>query len=329
MDVLEIILNIIKNLLKMKKIFIYIAALFFISACTNNEVEIKYQLNTEIDGIDLVENLTNPYDNILFFPAGKVDPDYNVRTRQVIYDNDGNIVHQDSILSESFYDKVKFKCTLEPGIYSVITIVDIVYNKQDFCWTFQDFKKLSTANLTIGDKVPTSYGILAFHKDLINITNQSQSIKITPEHLGALYVINFSNVDYSKIKYIYYRYDLNPDTYQLTTNTYTLNGSFISTYKWDNLGKYTGWFGYAYLLPNSNLELKFTTYNTSNVALGSYSIPLTVVAGNHKIVELNMTKLTSSITPLYQIQSNSNILNVSQDKSNLRNKMIYTVQETK
>lgn len=303
--------------------------MFFISACTNNEVEINYQFNTEIDGIDLVESLTNPYDNTVFFPSGKVDPNYSVRTRQVIYDDEGAIVNQDSIFSESFYDKVKFKSILAPGIYTVITVVDVVYNKLDLNWTFKDIKKLSTANIIIGDKVPSSNGILGYHKDEINITNQSQSLTIIPEHLGALYVINFTNVDYSKIKYIEYKYDLNPDTYQLTTNTFTHNGNYYYINKWDNLGKYIGWFDYAYLLPNSNLLLKFTIYNTSNVALGSYSVPLNVVAKNHNIVKLDMTKLTSSITPLSQVKSNSNILKVFRNKSIYSDKMIYSVEKTK
>jgi hypothetical protein len=303
--------------MKMKKIFAYLTVILFLTACNNAEIGIKYKLTAVIDGTSLVSSLVNPYDNTNLFPVGKVETNYNVRTTYLIYDKAGLLVDQESILTESFFDNVTFSKNLEAGNYTVVTIMDIVYNKLDLDWTFSNLSKLETANITMGVKVPSQNGILGFHKELVTITNESKSLSFTPQHLGALYVIHFDNVDYSKIRYVNFRYDLNPDTYQINSNNFAAIGTYYNSQIFDNEGKYTGDYEYEYLLPNTNLALNYTLYDLNNNLFDglTYTVHMDIIAGQHKLLEMDLTKSTNTTTPLSQVKSSTNILNVSHNKS--------------
>lgn len=319
----------------MKKVLIYITVFLLFSACTNNEVGIKYQLTTVIDGTDLVANLKDPSNNTDFFPVGKVDtydPNYSVRTTYLVYNNAGLLIDKDSILTESFFDKVTFSMNLEAGTYTVITIMDIVYNKQDYDWTLSGLSKLGTANITMGTYYPAFYGILGFHKELVTITNESKSLSFTPQHLGAMYVILFDNIDYTQIRYINFQYHLNPDTYQITSSNVSHIQNMDRNSTVDDEGKYTGVYEYAaYLLPNTNLELNYTLYDLNNNPFDGliYTVPLNIIAGQHKILEMDLTQNTHTISPLSQVKSGTNTLNVSHNKSISIDKMKCFVRKSK
>lgn len=315
----------------MKKILFYLSVLFFISSCSNNEIGIKYQLTTVVDGTDLVANLINPYDKANFFPDGKVSTNFNVRTTYLIYDNGGSLIDQKTLFSESFFTKNTFSNNLDAGTYTVISIMDIIYNNADFDWTIKDLTKLSTANITTVGKVPSQYGILGYHKELITITNQGKKLSMIPQHIGALYVIHIDNVDYSKIRYVYYKFTISPDTYQISTN----NASTINTYyydnKWDNQGIYTGYYDYAYLLPNFNLNINYERYDTNNKSIdnGLYTISQSIVAGNHQVLNIDISQNMYNNSALSRIKSNINILNIARDKSISINKLGYSTCKTK
>lgn len=311
----------------MKKIITYITVLCIFTACNNDEIGIKYKLTEVIDATGLVSDLVNPYDNTNFFPIGKVGTKFAVRTTSLIYDNDGTLVEKDTVLSESFNDKVTISKMLEAGDYTVVTVVDIVYNDNDWCWKFNDLSKLSTANITLAGKVLSKYGILGFHKEVVKISAEEKSLSIEPEHLGAMYVIYYSNINYSTIRYIYIKYDYNPDTYLFKSNSFIASGTYFNDETLDDEGKYSGYYTNAYFLPNSALKYEFNLYNLNNSSLGDYTIPFAIVSGEHKIVTIDLSQLTFDISPLSKIKTN--ISDIVRNKSISIDKMGYSLKTNK
>jgi hypothetical protein len=307
---------------KMKKEIFYILGLIILVSCENSDdVTIKYSLKATINGLSLVENLTDPYDDDEFFPDGDVASGYNVRTKYLIYDEDGSLVKEDSLYSDSFSDEVSFSETLEQGTYTVVTIMDIVSDDGTF-WDCSNCSNIENAKITMGNYVPNWKGVLGYSKEQV-LLNEKKDISITPTHLGALYVIHFSNIDNSTIRYVYYNYDLQPNTFQIYTEMYkSLEPLEYAWGLWNDYGIYTGYYTYAYLLPTDELDLKFTLYDEDlNAISTTYAIPLEVVAGEHKLLTIDLAALTFGFSTLTEAQktksptistSNQNEINIDE-----------------
>jgi len=311
----------------MKKIITYIAVLCIFTACNNDEIGIKYELTAVIDGTSLVENLVDPNENANFFPLGKLETNYSVRTTYLIYDDEGSLIEQEDVISESFFDKVTVSKMLEVGTYTVITVMDVVYKEQDCYWKFDGLTNIESASITLSDNVPDNYGVLGFHKEIVSITNGGKSLSIIPEHLGALYVTTFYNVDYNRIRYIYHKYDLNPDTYQMNTNNTSRVNTLYANNLWNNGGTKKGVYYTAYLLPNNSLDYDFELLDINQNSINTYSIPFDVVAGDHKNVTIDLSQLTFDISPLSKIKTN--ISDIVINKSISIDKMGYSLKINK
>lgn len=276
----------------MKKGLIYIIGLLFLVSCNNqDEVGIKYELTAEVDASGLVSKMINPYDNVDFFPDGKVKTGFSVRTKYLIYDENEKLIEEDSAFNSSFNVKTSFAKLLTPGLYTIVSIVNVVSDEGTF-WGFSDLKDLNSAKVVLGDYIPLSHGIIGIHKETVDI-KEKKSISFEPKNIGALYVVNFSNVDISKIRYIDFGYDINPDVFKINTKEYKYSAPFYSVNKsWDNKGYYNDYYYYMYLLQSDELDFKFTLYDVNkNDISGTYSIPIKVVAGEHLLLGLDLEAL--------------------------------------
>lgn len=283
----------------MKKGLIYIIGLLFLVSCNNqDEVGIKYELTAEVDASGLINKMINPYDNVDFFPDGEVGSGLSVRTKYLIYDESEKLKIEDSIFTNSFNIKTNFTELLEPGNYTIVTIVSIVSDKGMY-WDFRNLNDLKTARIVIGNYVPSENGILGIHKEIVSI-NEKKSITILPKHVGSLYVVKFMNANKSLIRYIYYSYKLEPNTYQIYSNENKIfDPKYYAHNTWDNESTYSGFYDYMYFLPTEELKFNFILYDINNNAISdTYSIPMKVIAGEHKLLGIDLKTLQYDFSDL-------------------------------
>jgi len=298
---------------------IIILLILFFTSCSGDEVQKNYQLSVQVNNYSLVQSLVNPYDNTNFFSNGAVDDGYAVRTTFLLYDSSGSLVSQVSTIKSSFSENVSVSKVLENGQYTVISIVDVVYNNLDYCWTFKNLSNLSSASITMASKIPGINGILGFHKDVVTINGSAINLSVAPQHLGALYVFDICNVNYSTIRYVAYKYYLTPDTYLINTGTFSTSGSYYSSDTFDDGGVYSEYYDYKYLLPNSKLAIEDDTYDKSNKLIkGPLCSYANVAAGQHKILKIDIGNSTYISTTLASVKSSSSLINKSYLKTNNR-----------
>jgi hypothetical protein len=282
----------------MKKtiILLPVCLILFLCSCNNEELTFHYELKASVSSASLVTGLVNPYDNNSFFPNNCLNTDFQFVTDFLIYDAEGSQVSHKSWQSETFGISDPVSDYLERGTYTLITLEHIVYGSTsftDYAWKPENLSTLESAGITLAE-YNDQYGLLGYDKQTVQIDDSSQAITITPTHLGALYVIVFDNIDYSKIRYIKYSQEMDPDTYRFSTDEYSRDSLFSFGATLDTEGKYTAYYTYAYLLPNSGLQLTYSLYSTDSTCVGSGTVNMIVQKGVHRVVDIDVNEATYS-----------------------------------
>ena len=184
----------------MKKIiYAYFVAVFFLSACNNEEIRIDevvkiptytltYGVNTQSAFDEL--NTTNDVKNRLLSGT------YSIGTYLFLYNQSGNLVASDSLYSKTFDMSVFTFTGLPNGKYTAITINMLVDadedNSSDF-WVLVGKEKLST--LEISSKYTTAYwyGSIGLSTDIIDLKSD-YSKNISPKAIGSKIHVEFHNL---------------------------------------------------------------------------------------------------------------------------------------
>jgi hypothetical protein len=291
--------------MKMNKLITKITALLLLvfCSCENYEEDMlkkyftgedtkvedaSYSLYVDINTMPLVQNLINPNGNVAYFVDGAVNSSYEVRTRFYIYDSNGNYVNMYYSYGSTFNQTVAVESVLPAGKYTLVTVVDISSGQADHVWSVANDYSLSTAKITLGGYSPMLYGILGFNKQTITLS-QNSSLDITPVHLGSLYSICFSNVDYTTIRYIYYAMNIDPDSYTFDTKVFSRDQSYYQHNELDYANMYTSYYTTAYLLPKSGLVLNYQAEDVYKSIVGTaQTISITSGSNSHKNITINV-----------------------------------------
>lgn len=299
-----------------KILFILTLALFSFSACEteNGEIFVQFFVDYEegetpvynqpvsiyVDNSQLVNTLTDPYDNTPMFPSGDVQTPYQVRTNILIYNEYGVLIDNFTVYRANFNSEASYSLELEPGSYTAVAITDLSYNNTDNVWKIIDQNDLANLSITFANKYAPGYmGIVAARQQDFEVSNNSVNLDISPTHLGAYTVIYFNNFDYTKYRYLYYVLEFNPDDYRFSTRVYSRKLSLNNTEELDFEGKYNAYYVYKYLLPKTNLTLQYVTMDVNrNYMTTMNSATFNSTANQHRQLNVNVTTFTSSSSAL-------------------------------
>lgn len=275
----------------------------------------EYEVNMYVYNEGLVNTLQNAYDGEPWFDNNSLTGNDMVRTNILVYNENGTLVDIQTHYYQSFTQPVVQSSFLAEGTYTVLTVVDIVTNQTDTYWKLVDYSQLNTAKVQFANYTPQYYGLLAYDAKVIDVVN-SQTVYIYPEHVGAYVTLHFTNLDYINNRYVYFKYDIDPDTYLFKSNTYSflLNYYSESTLDFENI--YSGYYTNFYMLPKSSMQLQYYIKNNfGNISSTTRYVYITASSGNHKRIEINtsnQTYTTYSMAPGVDSQQSVSILPVNQ-----------------
>jgi hypothetical protein len=288
--------------------------LLFAASCQNVNEEVfygyfmkdpMYILTLNINKSGLVENLTDPYDGEPLFPEGQLSENFEVRVNCLIYDANGTLVIQKQSTSESFKELTTVSEFLNPGTYTILTGVDVVYNDSDYAWSYADWASLSTVKIMVSN-YNDEYALFGYDKRTVTITDMDVVESVEPTHLGALYTIMFTNPGE---RYVYYQHEMNPDTYLFGSDSLSRSDEMIITQTLDFGVENFAYFIYAYFLPTENLALKYATRVTATGELSTaITVDLNVEAGVHRFLSIDVSNMSSTLSNLIPKGENISVL---------------------
>ena len=296
-------------------LFIGILALTSLSACEteNGEVFVGWFVDLEdndnsqqfrnivfnINNSTLINGLNDPYDNLPVFENGQVGVGYQVRTNLFIYNNNGELVDDFTSYNSSFNQQPYYNKELSDGSYEIVVITDISYNNADNVWKITDTNNLNTLKIVFANNyIPGHTGIVASRRQLITV-NSEQSFTLTPNHLGAFYVIYFKNFNFTSHRYLYFSINIDPDQFNYSANNYTRTQNMYRFGELDFENQYSGYYIYAYLFPKSGLVLQYVPMdNNKNYMTTMKSTTLTSSVANHRMVTVDVATSTATTATL-------------------------------
>lgn len=238
------------------------------ASCTNDAIEISKGTNFKINPATVIAPFTYEVS------AGElegINSNYRLRIRLLIYNTSGILVEEESQFFTSYATVVATSKSLAKGDYTAIAISDIVIKDElDTYWLLSDYKNLSTATIVKTDYIG-DYGreILGVAKTAFSVNeNENEDVNINILPAGSLFVVSYWGIQ---------QYADEVDFYELAVSKYVIDckfdkqGNFTPSWENCNFEKRvnvhdtegdTGnrYYHYAYILPTSNLKLKYRAY---------------------------------------------------------------------
>lgn len=257
-----------------KYILILFAIATAITSCTNDDITISRVTNFKINPATVIEPFTwenNPGDLQSF------DTNYQLRIRLLIYDSEGILQAEDAQYFSNYAVMMNSSLPLAYGSYTAIAITDLVGISSDAVdefWHLRDYQRLADTRIDDAGYIGGKTKILGISKQAFSIKEDDvpKEITIDVQSAGAVFFVSVNHIrTYSDVQ-----------RYTLACNRVTegclfnADGSYTvipknddGSYKWRityfDVEDYSGAKpvgGYYYILPTSNLGLKFK-YSTS------------------------------------------------------------------
>ncbi len=273
---------------------------WFVDYKEGEAVETLYPVTVNVNNSSLVSSLIDPYSDQALFPDGAVGNRYQVRTNFLIYNNQNELVDQFTVFRSTFNESANYTLELPNGSYTAVAVTDVSYDNVDNVWKIVDQNNINTLRITFANQyVADKEGIVAARRQSFQVADNQATLNLTPAHLGACYVLYFYNFNYTAYQYLYYKFDIDPDDYQLTTQAYSRK---LTMYRYSELDfekKYSGYYVYAYLLPKSNLVLQYVTMDVNkNYITAMKSATFSVGVNQHRQFSVDVTNFSTSTTAL-------------------------------
>ena len=257
-----------------KYIYILLACVAMFSSCSNDDISIRTATNFKINPATVIAPFTwewTPGDLESF------NTNYQLRIRLLIYNSEGLLQAEDTQYFSNYAVTMNSSLDLPAGDYNAIVITDLAgqtSNAVKEFWTLSEYERLADTHIDDVGYIGGQEKILGITNQSFSVTNESQNeISINVQPVGALFFVYIRNIhtfDFAT------RYSLvcAKTAEQCIFNT---DGSYSIVAK-NNNGSYD-WricytdpadhldadhvYGYYYVLPASNLNLKFQ-YNTES-----------------------------------------------------------------
>lgn len=255
-------------------IFILSVILAVFTSCTNDDITISYTTkgyttNFKIDPSTVIAPFTYEHD------PGELEgipSSYRLRMRLLIYDASGTLMADDEQLFTSYAIVMASSKSLPKGNYIAITISDVVAKDGSVeYWKLTGTENLSNATIEdtewIGD-----YGrkILGVGKTSFVVgDNKNEDVVINIKPAGSLFmVLYWGTQKYSDVES--YELSVSKDVIDCKFDS---QGNFSPSWENCNFTKRVNtheqegnsgnrYYHYAYILPTSNLKLKYRAYTT-------------------------------------------------------------------
>lgn len=273
---------------------------WFVDYKEGETVNTNYPVTVNVNNSTLVSSLIDPYTSQSLFPNGAVDPGYQVRTNILIYDNQNNLIDQFTVYLSTFNEMANYTLELPNGNYTAVAVTDVSYNNGENVWKIVDQSSINSLRITFANQyVADKEGIVAARRQSFQVADNQATLNLTPAHLGACYVVYFYNFNYTAYQYLYYRFDIDPDDYQFSTQSYSRKLNMYRYTELDFEKKYSGYYIYAYLLPKSNLTLQYVTMDVNkNYVTAMKSTTISAAVNQHRKFSVDVTNFTSTTNSL-------------------------------
>lgn len=170
-------------------------ALAFTSCTDKEEIEIKYQVNFTISPETVISDFQEYKSGNL-----QLDDDTRLRVRNLIYDENNNLVKSSEGLVNQYSENLQIAEILPEGNYTVITTTDVVTGKSlsNITSTYWNFSKENNLNdFTITRENRVCYmgeSTLGLIKSTLKVNGQSTTLKINVKPITALITCHFLNI---------------------------------------------------------------------------------------------------------------------------------------
>nr|WP_302828892.1 hypothetical protein [uncultured Bacteroides sp.] len=254
----------------MKKYILMVFALIAgLTSCTNDDITISQTTNFKINPSTVIAPFT--YENNPGELEG-ISSYYRLRIRLLIYNTAGNLLEEETELFTSYASTMGVSKALPRGEYIAIAISDIIANDNTVSyWDLTDYQSLSTATITntdyIGDYGKEILGITKYSFVVSGAEDPDITINILPA--GSLFMVcywgtqKYSDVDFFELAV----------SKSIIDCKFDKQGNFTPTWencdfdKRVNVHEQEGndgnrYYHYAYVLPTSNLKMKYRAYTT-------------------------------------------------------------------
>lgn len=252
-----------------KYIFIIFALIVGFTSCTNDDITISQTTNFKINPSTVIAPFT--YENNPGELEG-ISSHFRLRIRLLIYNITGNLLEEDLQLFTSYASIMGVSKSLPKGEYIAIAISDIISNDNTTSyWDLSNYQSLSTATITntdyIGDYGREILGITKYSFTVSGAEDPDININILPA--GSLFMISYWGTQkYSDVSFFELAVSKN-----IIDCKFDKQGNFTPT--WENCdftkrinvhiqegNDGNRYYHYAYILPTSNLKIKYRAYTT-------------------------------------------------------------------
>lgn len=283
------------------------------SSCTNDDVTIAYQTTIKINPSTVV----SPFESFATGDLELLTSDYKLRTRLLVYDEDGNLTYQDVKFLNNFTETMTSSPNLPEGKYTAVATTDIVkYDNSEVSfqfWALSDSTEINTVKLADTGYIGNQRSILGVKSASFSVSKSGNDIlSMSVKPAGALFFVLYKNIHtYSNI------YDLGV-TIQKANDylSFDNNGNNSASFK-SNGTNYDYWmvhfdpsdnyysssthiYDYAFILPASNygikFELDFTSGSTKNSNYyGGWN--LNIEAGQEYSMSIDLADKSNNFSP--------------------------------
>lgn len=293
---------------------VFVAAL---TSCTNDDITISYATNFKINPATVIAPFTWEWE------AGDLesfDTDYQLRVRLLVYNSDGILEKEDTQYFSNYSVVMNSSIALPNGSYTAIAITDVIGKTSSAVsefWILKEYKKLADTHIDDAGYIGGQNKILGISKQDVTIDGKNRSdISINVQPTGALFFVWYRNIHtFSDVS----RYTLscaktaesclfNADgSYSVVAENH--NGSYdwrISYLDVENYPTKTGIYNYFYVLPVSNLNLKFRAKTSSETRDVSDVMTINPKAGEEWmfVLDLKDEESEGNITCTYGLANN-------------------------
>lgn len=177
------------------------AIMFVFASCTDSEeIRINYQVDITISPETVISGFQE-------YKSGNLtlDEGYKIRIRNLIYDNNSDLVAINEGLVEQYSENYQFTQLLPDGKYTIITSTDVVYGNsisdiKSTYWSFTREKKLNEFMITRENILCfMGKGTLGLSQSILNVDGKSESFKVNVKPITALITCHFLNIHQEKV----------------------------------------------------------------------------------------------------------------------------------
>lgn len=287
------------------------AIVFAFTSCTSSEdieiidIQKKYQVAFKINPATVVEPFTWQVEE---GELSTIPNDAKLRIKALIYDANGELKCKETSELSNYNSLMSFNVELEKGNYTCIAISDVIVPSEDVeFWVLKDEEKLNQAKIEPTDWYGHKYNILGVENQNISVNGTNDEIKIDIKPAGAVLYTLYSGLDtYEDVQeYILLgtqhvsmaMFDSNGSLMPKLENHNNEYDSYINFYYPQYANDYGNGYSVSYLLPQSNLRLRFAGATESELlwASGQNAHLSSIKAGEEYYILMDFSDYTNGL----------------------------------